>query len=275
MKPFTELAICGPKVVSSELIRVESLGVQLGRSLIDEPGDVESARYLVGDLVGQDVLDGRVINQRLHGRHVPVGIGNQVAYPYAEDGFRSEHAAEHDEDDGHEGPPAEVPSAPRASLRLMVELSRLSAQPLQLSPLILAEFGVRCRQLGVRCGQLGVRRGRFWLRRVRVSRIRLRRIRVSRNRLRRVRLSRRLRVLGHHPMVEARGHAQHHPRKVRGRSSGTDWCAPRRNRKPPRWLEANRAGPPVGHGGNRPRKGTDQNVTRSYLTLNIESAIRK
>jgi len=96
-------------------------------------------------------------------------------------------------------------------------------------------LGARCVQLRVRCGYLGVRRGRFRLRRAGVSRIRLRRIRLSRS----------LRVLGHHPMLEARGHPQHHPRKVRGRPSDTGLMRPASQPQATSSAGMNRPRPPL------------------------------
>ena len=60
-------------------------------------------------LSARHVLDRRVVDQRLHGRHPPAGIGNLVASPDAEHCDRSEYAAQNDEHDGNGGSPAEAP----------------------------------------------------------------------------------------------------------------------------------------------------------------------
>ena len=90
MKPVTALAICGPNVVSSELIRVSPLLFSCATAWLMVPVRLSWLVIAVGDLVGQDVLDRRVVDQRLHRGHPPARIGNLVASPYAEHGDRSE-----------------------------------------------------------------------------------------------------------------------------------------------------------------------------------------
>ncbi len=155
MKPVTALAICGPNVVSSELIRVSPLLFSCVEAWLMTPVTLSLAGDLVGDLVGQDVLDRRVVDQRLHGGHVPAGVGHLVAGPYADHRYRSEHAAEHDQHDGDRGPPAEVPSPAPIGARLTVERRGLGAQPLQLSPLVLAELGIFRAESGIFPGRGG------------------------------------------------------------------------------------------------------------------------
>ena len=118
------------------------------------------------------------MDQRLNRRHVPAGVGNLVAGPYADHGDQREHAAEHDEHDGDRGPPAEAPPA-TGGRGLGVELGGFGAQPLQLGPFVLAELGVLL--------------GRFRLGPVRL------------NWLGPVRLNWHLRLVGHGSIVELPG----------------------------------------------------------------------
>ena len=79
------------------------------------------------------------MDQRLHVRHVPAGVGNLVGRPDAEHCFRSEQTAEKDEHDGNGSTPA-PPTAAWASL-LLVEFGCLGAEAFQLGSLI---RGKRC-----------------------------------------------------------------------------------------------------------------------------------
>jgi hypothetical protein len=123
----------------------QPVAVELGRGLIDGPGDVEVADYLAGDLVGQHVLDRRVVDQRLHGRHPPAGVGDLGAGPDADHSDRSQNAAHHDEHHGNGSPPA-APPASLASL-LAAGPGHLGTAAFQLSSLVLAELvlGARSR----------------------------------------------------------------------------------------------------------------------------------
>src|ERR1700730_17047963 len=93
--------------------------VELGGGLIDGPGYVDPAGYLVRDLIGQDILDRWVVDQRFHGRHIPAGVGNLVGSPDTQHRHRSEYAADHDEQRGDRGPPADPPTPPGPRLLLL------------------------------------------------------------------------------------------------------------------------------------------------------------
>ena len=140
-KPVTALTICGLNVVSRELSLGSPLLFSCVTAWLITPFRLIWADDLVGDLVGQGVLDRRVVDQRLNGRYVAAGVGNLVAGPYADHGDQREHAAEDDEHDGDGSPPAEAPPVTRDS-GLGVELGGFGAQPLQLGPFVLAEPGV-------------------------------------------------------------------------------------------------------------------------------------
>ena len=79
------------------------------------------------------------MNQRLYGRHPPVGAGHLVACPGGEDGHRGEYAAQHNEHDGNEGPPAEAPPARSLGGLLAAERSRLGAEALEFGSLVRAD----------------------------------------------------------------------------------------------------------------------------------------
>ena len=133
------------------------------------------------DLVGQGVLDRRIVDQRLDVGYVAVGVGDLVGAPDAQHRQRGEHAADHDEHDGDRRPPAEPPSANHA-IRLAAELgslgleafdlrrlggrlgaealqlSRLGPEPFQLGSLVRTDHGILGRRpratVGIRQGHL-------------------------------------------------------------------------------------------------------------------------
>jgi hypothetical protein len=86
------------------------------------------------------------MNQRLYGFHPPVGVGDLVAGPDGEDGHRGEYAAQHNEQDGNEGPPAEAPTAGSRGGLLAAEFSRLGAEALELGSLVGADPVLRTHQ---------------------------------------------------------------------------------------------------------------------------------
>ena len=111
MKPVTALVICGPNVVSSVLIRGSPLDCSWAVAWSTVPVRFS---WLVISFVILSVSTFWIagcVDQRLHGGHVPAGVGYLVAGPHADHGDRGEHAAEHDQDGGEQGSPAEA--APR------------------------------------------------------------------------------------------------------------------------------------------------------------------
>ncbi len=77
--------------------RRHALAGQSVDSLVDQVGDVETAEDLVGDPVGNGLLDRRIRRQRRDGGDVPFGVGHLVAGPDAHDRHRREDAAHDDE----------------------------------------------------------------------------------------------------------------------------------------------------------------------------------
>src|ERR1039458_1963469 len=104
----------------------QSTARELGRGLIGVTGHVEPG----GDLVGQGILDRRIVGQRFHGRHVAVSVADLVGRPDGQPRYRRHGAADHDEDRGSQGSPAEAPAADRAgSLSAQLVLFVLLAGP--------------------------------------------------------------------------------------------------------------------------------------------------
>ena len=77
------------------------------------------------------------MDQRLYGRHVPAGVGDLVAGPYADHAEYREHAAQHDEKYGDGGPPVEPVAAAHGGL-LDAQLLHLGAEASDLSLFIRA-----------------------------------------------------------------------------------------------------------------------------------------
>ena len=88
---------------------------QLGGGLVGVTGHVEPGGDLGRDLVGQGILDRRVVDERLHGRHVAASVADLVGRPDGQHRDRRQHAADHDEDRRHQGPPAQPPPTGRTS----------------------------------------------------------------------------------------------------------------------------------------------------------------
>src|SRR6202034_1581475 len=92
------------------------LGGEQVRVLIGVPDHIEVAGDLERDLVGQRILDRRIVDQRLNIGDIAAGVGDLIGAPYAQHGQRREHAADHDEHNGDRSTPADPPSATRAIL---------------------------------------------------------------------------------------------------------------------------------------------------------------
>ena len=77
---------------------------------------VTSRRLVIGvrELVGESVLDRRVVHQWLHVRHVTAGVGDLVGGPHAQHRHRGQHAADHDQHRCDRSPPAH-PAAPHCA----------------------------------------------------------------------------------------------------------------------------------------------------------------
>ena len=92
----------------------QSAGRQRGLGLTGISVYVEPGGDLGRDLVGQGILDRRIMDQRLHRGHVAAGVADLVGRPHGQHRCRRQHAAEHDEDRSHPGSPAEAPTPGRA-----------------------------------------------------------------------------------------------------------------------------------------------------------------
>ena len=89
----------------------QSMAGQQAGGLIGVRGHVEVGGDLGRDLVGERVLDGRIVDQRLHVGHVTAGARDLVSGPDGQHRERSQQAADHDENDRDRGPPADVRAA--------------------------------------------------------------------------------------------------------------------------------------------------------------------
>ena len=89
----------------------QPFAVQGRGGLIGVRSHVELARDLSRDLVGQRVLNGRLVDEWLHVGHVTIGVGDLIGAPDPQHRDRSEQAAKEDKRDGHQGPPANAPTA--------------------------------------------------------------------------------------------------------------------------------------------------------------------
>ena len=87
-------------------------GAQRVHDLGGERLDVDVGEDLGGDLVGDGLLDRGIRGQRRDRGDVPVGVGDLVAGPHRHPGERCQHAAEHDQQDRHDGPPPLAPAGP-------------------------------------------------------------------------------------------------------------------------------------------------------------------
>jgi hypothetical protein len=68
--------------------------------LIRNSRDIETRKDLGGDLVCDCILNGWIAGQRCHGRHIAVGVGDQVLGPNGHYRERREDAADHDQQGG-------------------------------------------------------------------------------------------------------------------------------------------------------------------------------
>ena len=92
----------------------EATAGQRGRRLVGVAHQIEVLDDLRRDLVGQRVLDSRIMDQRLDVRHVTIGVGHLVSRPDGQHRHRGQQAAHHDQHRGHRHPPAACPPAPVA-----------------------------------------------------------------------------------------------------------------------------------------------------------------
>ena len=81
---------------------------QLAGGLIGVRGHVEVGGDLGRDLVGERILDGRIVDQWLHGGHVTAGARDLVSGPDGQHRERIQQAANHDENARDRSPPADV-----------------------------------------------------------------------------------------------------------------------------------------------------------------------
>ena len=130
----------------------QALAGQQGRGLVGVAGHVEVAGDRGRDLVGQRVLDRRVMDQRLDVRDVAVGVGDLVGGPDPHHRQRGEHAADHDEQRGDGGPPGDaVP--PWLVCLLAPQFGHLGAKACQFGPFVLAETRGLCRAVWFAVGR--------------------------------------------------------------------------------------------------------------------------
>ena len=90
--------------------------VLLGQGVQRHPGDpleVEVVQHRLRDLVGQRGLDARVVDERVHGLDVLVGVGDDPVGPHRGDRERGEHAGQ-----DHQDPRDDAEAAHVAVLRL-------------------------------------------------------------------------------------------------------------------------------------------------------------
>ena len=119
---------------------------QLGSRLIGQALHVDPGDDLAGDLVGEGVLDSRILDQRLHVGDIPAGVRDLVRRPHRHHRQRRQHAAEDDQQRRDRRPPA----AP-APDRLPGPVTRLGRFRVRSFP-----FGVLAGAGAQTCGRLAV-----------------------------------------------------------------------------------------------------------------------
>ena len=97
----------------------EALLRQVGGRLIGQPFHVDLGDDLVGDLVGEGVLDRRIMDQRRHVGDIPAGVGHLVRRPHSQHRNGRQDAAENDQQRRDRRAPAEPAAAslPRQAAR--------------------------------------------------------------------------------------------------------------------------------------------------------------
>jgi len=131
-------------------LRWQTLGGQRVDGVVREPLHVDVLEDRHSQPVGQGALHIRVRDQGSHRADEPIGVGDLVVHPDRDACDGSEYAAENDQHNRQQRPPAELPS-PRARGR--VERLDLAAQTKEFSAFI----------GGQRLPRGGLNRGRFQL----------------------------------------------------------------------------------------------------------------
>ena len=79
--------------------RQPALGERI-HSLIGDRLHIDVREYLGGDLVCDGTLNRGIARERGDGRHVTIGIGDQILGPYGNPGNGRQNAGDHDEQGG-------------------------------------------------------------------------------------------------------------------------------------------------------------------------------